>query len=327
MDRQSGPDRFPEERDLEELNGEPRAQLSEFQIRRSFATKKFLEFHFPRAEWRYLDNIDDVEQHPFAVTASSDVKKASSNGTLLALKFFRPHYPSTGPEERIAELFREASIWSPLDHRHILRFLGIFAKESRLALVSQYQKNGSLYEFLINNPDVDRIQLLRSVASGLEYLHSLPVPVMHGDIRAMNVVVDDQGEPLLMDFGCSSLVNESGHAISASSDQLRGTPRHMPPEKMLPGSYPITIQSDIWSFAMLCIEVFTNQCPFNHIANDGAVVIEVLVRCAHPPRPQGPFSAQLTDDIWDVLKRCWELDPSRRPPINTIEASFALHRP
>ena len=71
----------------------------------------------------------------------------------------------------------------------------------------------------------------------------------------MNVVVDDQGEPLLMDFGCSSFVNESGRAISPPSDQLRGTPRHMAPEKMLPGSYPITLQSDIWSFAMLCIEV------------------------------------------------------------------------
>lgn len=337
MDFQSGPDPFPEHyrRELEELDGEPLAQLrllseSEIHISFSLSAEIFAEaWHrhgiLPK-KW-HLDNIGDVEQHPFAVTASSDVKKASSNRTLLALKFLRPHYRSTGPEERIAELFREVCIWSPLDHRYILPFLGIFAQESRLALVSQHQKNGSLYEFLINNPDVDRIQLLRSVASGLEYLHSLPVPVMHGDIRAMNVVVDDQGEPLLMDFGCSSLVNESGHAISASSDQLRGTPRHMPPEKMLPGSYPITIQSDIWSFAMLCIEVFTNQCPFNHIANDGAVVIEVLVRCTHPPRPQGPFSAQLTDDIWDVLKRCWELDPSCRPPIDTIEASFALHRP
>lgn len=103
----------------------------------------------------------------------------------------------------LKDLFREACIWSPLDHRHILPFLGIFAKESRLALVSQHQKNGSLYEFLLNNPDADRIQLvsnpyhfslpisyrymkLRSVASGLKYLHSLPVPVMHGDIRAVS---------------------------------------------------------------------------------------------------------------------------------------------
>ncbi|KIJ98334.1 hypothetical protein K443DRAFT_211262 [Laccaria amethystina LaAM-08-1] len=276
-------------------------------------------------KWHF-DNIDNVEQYPFAVTASSDVKRASSNETLIALKFLRPHYRSTGPEEPTAELFREVCIWSPLDHRHILPFLGIFIKESRLALVSQHQKNGSLYEFLLNNPDADRIQLLRSVASGLKYLHSLPVPVMHGDMRAMNVVVDDQGEPLLMDFGCSSFMNESGHAISSLSDQLCGTPRHMPPEKMLPGAYPITLQSDIWSFAMLCIEVFTNQCPFDHIANDGAVVVEVLVRRSHPPRPQGPFAAQLTDDIWHVLKRCWELDPSRRPSIDAIEASFALHR-
>lgn len=101
------------------------------------------------------------------------------------------------------ELFREASIWSSLDHRHILKFLGIFFKESRLALVSQYQKNGSLFEFLLNNPDADRIQIvrnpyhfsfsisyryikLRSLSSGLKYLHSLPVPIMHGDIRVVS---------------------------------------------------------------------------------------------------------------------------------------------
>ena len=61
----------------------------------------------------------------------------------------------------------------------------------------------------------------------------------------MNVIVDDQGEPLLMEFGYSSFVNESGHTISSPSDQLHGTPQHMALEKMLPGSYPITLQSDV----------------------------------------------------------------------------------
>lgn len=161
----------------------------------------------------------------------------------------------------------------------------------------------------------------------------------------MNVVVDDQGEPLLMDFGCSSFVNESGHAISSPSDQLRGTPRHMPPEKnairVLPhnSSVGYLVFCDAmhrgrsfffcWFFILNLygIQLFTNQCRFDHIANDGAVVVEVLVRCTHPPRPRGPFAAQLTDDIWDVLKRCWEFDPSRRVSIDTIEVSFALHRP
>jgi hypothetical protein len=52
-------------------------------------------------KWHF-DNIDNVEQYPFAVTASSDVKRASSNETLIALKFLRPHYRSTGPEEPTA---------------------------------------------------------------------------------------------------------------------------------------------------------------------------------------------------------------------------------
>ena len=51
----------------------------------------------------YFSSIDNVEQHPFAVTASADVKRASSsNGTLLALKFLRPHYRSTGLGEPTA---------------------------------------------------------------------------------------------------------------------------------------------------------------------------------------------------------------------------------
>lgn len=60
--------------------------------------------------------------------------------------------------------------------------------------------------------------------------------------------------------------------------------------------------------------------PFDHLKNDGAVVVEVLVRQRHPNRPVGSDARQLTNSLWELLLRCWARDPEARPSMNDIHA-------
>jgi hypothetical protein len=66
--------------------------------------------------------------------------------------------------------------------------------------------------------------------------------------------------------------------------------------------------------------VFTGKHPYAHLANDGAVVIEVLVNNGRPPRPEN-LSA---DQVWELMQQCWQLDPANRPLMH--EVCLALSR-
>jgi len=122
-------------------------------------------------------------------------------------------------------------------------------------MVSPYMSNGTMSAFLESNPDADRIRLLAETASGLDYLHNLPNPVVHCDVRSANIMVDAEGKAVVIDLG-SSLVLQSGVAYVPSDNGLSGNPRWMPPEALRTGGYPITPKLDAWSFASLCIDKY-----------------------------------------------------------------------
>jgi serine/threonine protein kinase len=228
----------------------------------------------------------------------------------VALKTLRKT-PHSTTKERSQLYYFEVLLWSTFCHPNINPLLGVDVGPSAdVSMVSKLICHGTLLEYLQVHPDADKFQLLSRIADAISYLHGLPNPVLHGDIRAMNILVDDKGSPLLIDFSCSQIINPTQLQFIPSAVSFHGSIRWMAPEKMRPSEYPLTLKMDSYSFACLCLEVFTGKLPFSHLSNDGAVVVEVLARQRHPPRPQ---CAELTDPLWDSMVQCWQRDPSYRP--------------
>ncbi|KAF9443790.1 kinase-like protein, partial [Macrolepiota fuliginosa MF-IS2] len=221
---------------------------------------------------------------------------------------FYTHKLTSIPQVAIKILFlRESRLWRGLRHPHIVPFYGLFFDRDTPCLVMPYYKDGDLTNFLRKNPQVDKLDLVCQVAAGLEYLHNLkPHAIVHGDIKAANILVSDY-QARLTDFGVARMLNKTGYTTTVG-----GTCRWMAPELLDDHQPPPTLASDVWAFGMTILQVFTGKIPFEELRIDATVVM-TLVRKLLPQRPP-----EISETLWALLERCWAFEPSQRPAISTI---------
>ncbi|KAJ7731353.1 kinase-like domain-containing protein, partial [Mycena metata] len=183
----------------------------------------------------------------------------------------------------------------------------------RLCLVSPWMENGNIYNYLKSNPvGINRLTLVIDVAIGLEHLHGLKL--VHGDLKAINVLVTRSGRAVLADFGLSSVVVDSEIPALSSTTRSGGTTRWQAPE-LLRGSRN-SAASDVYAFACVCYEIFTEKVPFFELT-DYAVVLHVH-KCNIPQKLSG-----IPDDIWPLMEECWETEPGKRPMAKDIVARLS----
>ncbi|KAG8908809.1 hypothetical protein FRB99_003047 [Tulasnella sp. 403] len=191
------------------------------------------------------------------------------SGNKVAAK--RARCTSTGdvePDKLLRRLRREGETWQRLHHVFVLPFLGMSCIGGRLHLVSPFVGNGSLSVYIRSHPDADRVRLvshfrlcvfrygahrsvsgqLRESADAIAYLHRQGI--LHGDIKASNVLVSDDAHALVCDFGLSRAVD----AMTSSALKGAGSVRWQAPE--LWRKQPKSIKTDVYAFGMLITEVW-----------------------------------------------------------------------
>ncbi|KIO22781.1 hypothetical protein M407DRAFT_216029, partial [Tulasnella calospora MUT 4182] len=163
-------------------------------------------------------------------------------------------------------LARELTLWARLDHPNILGLLGFCLDESMSSawLVSAFQSHGNISQYLQKaRPSLMvRQKLVRfflsfraiDTARGLKYLHGLKPPVCHGDIKAANVLVTDDFQAVLMDFGLSKALEGTPSGLTTTSFGLRGSTRYMSPELVSEDDARRTLASDVWAWGCLLLE-------------------------------------------------------------------------
>ena len=105
------------------------------------------------------------------------------------------------------------------------------------------------------------------------------------------------------------------------SDLSRGTrARWLAPEQITSASVTVpTEKADIWSFGLLCLEVFTGQDPY-HGHSD--FYVPVLVKQGTHPEHPGSAAVGLSPKMWDLMQSCWQIDPALRPPMSRIHSTI-----
>ncbi|KIO22706.1 hypothetical protein M407DRAFT_52770, partial [Tulasnella calospora MUT 4182] len=146
---------------------------------------------------------------------------------------------------------QEVITWLSLPkHPNIVPLIG-WTLTPTLSFISPWYRQGNLYRHLKELSHTRRIQVLLGIARGLECLHSRSPPVVHGDLKPENILMSDWGEPLLADFGLSTIVGEE--RMYTSSHRVGGSVQWMSPEQMIEGSR--SCQSDVYSFGSLAFTV------------------------------------------------------------------------
>ncbi|KIO27223.1 hypothetical protein M407DRAFT_73475 [Tulasnella calospora MUT 4182] len=202
---------------------------------------------------------------------------------------------------------READTWRRLKHPHVLEFLGTYKPEAHLYFVSPFAKNGTLLEYVSDRPGINRVRLLCETSDAIDYLHR--ENVVHGDIKASNLLISDDGDVLLCDFGLA----KSTYAQTSTALKGAGTFRWQSPE--LWDNEPRTFASDVYAFSMTIVEVLTGLPPFSHLENEVAVVMAVY-RGERPAKIPLESNGVSYDTAWKVAEACWTRIPGDRMSIS-----------
>ncbi|KAG6554272.1 hypothetical protein Mapa_004188 [Marchantia paleacea] len=192
------------------------------------------------------------------------------------------------------EFRAEVEIISRVHHRHLVSLVGYCIADSQRLLVYDFVPNGTLEHALHgkNMPVIDwptRMKIALGSARGLGYLHEDCHPkIIHRDIKASNILLDNSFEAQVADFGLAKLANEAHTHVTT---RVMGTFGYLAPEYALSGK--LTDKSDVYSFGVVLLELITGKKPVDVTQAPGE---ESLVEWSRPMLTQA-----LEDGNLDVI--------------------------
>ncbi|KAG9004307.1 hypothetical protein FRB94_006810 [Tulasnella sp. JGI-2019a] len=203
-------------------------------------------------------------------------------------------------------LLREISTWSNLRHPNILSLLGFYLSPNldTALLVCPLEPLGSVDHFLRDH-DLDiigRMHLVAQAARGIAYLHSLNPPVTHGDIKAANTLLNQQGDAVLCDFGLAKSEFRSG--LETSGD-FSGSIHFCSPELFMGAER--SPSSDMWALGCLAIEIVLGVKPFATLK-----LLQIMKTVSDGELPASKEALRHPVNMWDGLIHCWHKDPKDR---------------
>ncbi|CAA2969663.1 probable receptor-like serine threonine- kinase At5g57670 [Olea europaea subsp. europaea] len=211
------------------------------------------------------------------------------DGKELAVKILKP------TEDALKEFALEIEIITALHHKNIISLFGFCFEDSHLLLVYDYLSRGSLEENLHGNRKQpftfgwnERYKVAVGVAEALNYLHNRDSqPVIHRDIKSSNILLCDDFEPQLSDFGLAKWASTTSSHITCSD--VAGTFGYLAPEYFMYGK--VNYKIDVYAYGVVLLELLSGRKP---ITNDRPKGQESLVMWAKPILNSGKF-VQLLD--------------------------------
>jgi serine/threonine protein kinase len=229
------------------------------------------------------------------------------------------------------EIVEELGFLASLNHPTCLKLIGfsLVGSDSRKrpAIVTKWMPFGSLDKVIENelrgNPDRGWNPTKKSICIfgmilGIKYIHSCGL--MHRDIKPQNVFINERFEPVIGDFGLTTLCKPDGmHGLNV------GTVQFMARELFDDEDGDVTTQAvDIYAFGISLLYLFTETLEFDsapRFATSPDGWLRRVQRGVRYLRPPG-----ITDYLWELVKRCWSHRPEDRPTSAVIVEELKSHR-
>ncbi|RLM74894.1 wall-associated receptor kinase 5-like [Panicum miliaceum] len=232
-------------------------------------------------------------------------------------------------ERQKKEFGQEMLILSQINHKNIVKLVGCCLEVEVPMLVYKFIPNGTLYELIHGKNLALQISfstLLRiayEAAEGLNFLHSYASPpIIHGDVKTANILLDENYMAKVSDFGASILAPSDKEQYVT---MVQGTCGYLDPEYMQ--TCQLTEKSDVYSFGVILLEVLTGQEPLkldgpemqrSLSSNFLSAMKENNLDVVLPSHLKEQESNELIRGLAELAKQCLDMCGSSRPSMKEI---------
>ena len=214
----------------------------------------------------------------------------------IALKLIKPEIAS---DKKTLERFgNELKLARKITHKNVGKMFDINEEEGTHYITMEYVSGGDLKKFIRRSKQLTigtAISIAHQVCDGLTEAHELGI--VHRDLKPNNIMIDDNGNARIMDFGIARSVKAKS---LTGSGVMIGTPEYMSPEQV--EAKDIDQRSDIYSLGIIMYEMLTGRLPFEA---DTPFAIGVKHKSETPKNPK-EFNQQIPDDLSSVILKCLE---------------------
>ncbi|KAL6912287.1 hypothetical protein ACP4OV_001092 [Aristida adscensionis] len=240
-------------------------------------------------------------------------------------------------EAQTKEFAKEMFILSQINHRNVVKLLGCCLEVEVPMLVYEFVSNGTLYHY-IHDKDLKaditfdtRLRIAAESAEALAYMHSsASPPIIHGDVKTANILLDDKFAAKVSDFGASKLAPTDEAEIAT---MVQGTCGYLDPEYFMTSR--LTDKSDVYSFGVVLLELLTRKKAlyFDGPEEDRSLV-SCFLRAVRAGRHEellenqvrNEMRAEVLEEIAHLVMSCLSMSGEERPTMKEVAESLQMLR-
>eukprot|EP01064_Diplonema_japonicum_P005289 TRINITY_DN1356_c0_g1_i1.p1 TRINITY_DN1356_c0_g1~~TRINITY_DN1356_c0_g1_i1.p1 ORF type:complete len:1082 (+),score=195.36 TRINITY_DN1356_c0_g1_i1:59-3304(+) len=257
-----------------------------------------------------------IPKSPASPNMGSLVSNNSNRSDIMQRRRSRRNQSRYGsPRNQVKELLQEVSMLETLRHDNVVGYLGSCVVGRHVLIVMEYLSGGSLAGMVqqfnkLPLPSIRRYT--RDIVCGLTFLHDNDI--VHRDLKPHNVLMTNEGECKLADFGTATLLSEVT-SISPTHQGITGTPLYMAPEAC---GGVVNKSSDIWSLGIVVCQLFTGVVPYD--LNSGEFVGQAFVYKLKTDKTLMPSIPTLPEDAEAFVRSCIVRDPEERAGARMLDS-------
>ncbi|KAH9779464.1 Receptor-like serine/threonine-protein kinase [Citrus sinensis] len=230
---------------------------------------------------------------------------------------------------------RELEAMGDIKHRNIVTLHGYYTSSQYNLLIYELMPNGSLDTFLhgksVTKKNLDwpsRYKIAVGAARGIAYLHHDCIPhIIHRDIKSSNILLDQNMEARVSDFGLATLMEAEKTHVSTI---VAGTFGYLAPEYFDTGR--ATAKGDVYSFGVVLLELLTGKRPMDEaFLEEGTKLVTWVKAVMQDKREEYVTDTSLEgcpineiNDVFSIASMCLEPEPSKRPTMTEVVKMLEL---